>query len=248
MFEEGRKFLKADAWKSWKDIQSGQQKGEPIPPVEKAVPAGSVLIDLVAPSDLVSGEMPVREAIAKRQSLRTYSADSLGLEEISFLLWATQGVREVLKDGTITRRTVPSGGSRQPFETYLLINRVGGIVPGLYRYQPLEHQLCFLYVQDDMREKVIEACHGQRFVADAAAVFFWAAVPYRMEWRYTIASHKVIALEGGHLCQNLYMAAESINAGCCAVAAYDQQKVDAFLGLDGEEEFCIYLAPVGKRP
>jgi hypothetical protein len=30
------------------------------------------------------------------------------------------------------------------------------------------------------------------------------------------------------------------------VAAYDQQAVDALIGVDGEEEFTVYLAPVGK--
>jgi len=41
--------------------------------------------------------------------------------------------------------------------------------------------------------------------------------------------------------------AEAIGAGVCAVAAYDQEALDAFLHLDGEEEFVIYLAPVGKH-
>ena len=68
-----------------------------------------------------------------------------------------------------------------------------------------------------------------------------------MEWRYGIAAHKVIALDAGHVCQNLYLACEAIDAGTCAVAAYDQEAIDALLRLDGKEEFVIYLAPVGKR-
>lgn len=34
--------------------------------------------------------------------------------------------------------------------------------------------------------------------------FFWTSVPARMEWRYDRAAHKVIALDAGHVCQNLY--------------------------------------------
>ncbi|MCG8566330.1 MAG: hypothetical protein MI747_14730 [Desulfobacterales bacterium] len=30
------------------------------------------------------------------------------------------------------------------------------------------------------------------------------------------------------------------------MAAYDQEELDEFLGLDGEDEFALYLAPVGK--
>ncbi len=76
--------------------------------------------------------------------------------------------------------------------------------------------------------------------------FIWTAIPYRMEWRYGLAAHKVIAIDAGHVCQNLYLACEAIVAGTCAVAAYDQDAVDHLIGVDGEEEFAIYLAPVGK--
>ena len=67
-----------------------------------------------------------------------------------------------------------------------------------------------------------------------------------MEWRYDLAAHKLIALDAGHVCQNLYLACEAIHAGTCAVAAYHQQLCDQLLHLDGKEEFVIYLAPVGK--
>ncbi len=57
---------------------------------------------------------------------------------------------------------------------------------------------------------------------------------------------KMIALDAGHLCQNLYLASEAIGAGTCAIGAYDQDKMDAILDVDGKEEFVIYAAPVGK--
>jgi nitroreductase len=53
-------------------------------------------------------------------------------------------------------------------------------------------------------------------------------------------------MDAGHLCQNLYLACEAIRAGTCAIAAYHQQLMDELLGVDGEEEFTLYLAPVGK--
>ena len=58
-----------------------------------------------------------------------------------------------------------------------------------------------------------------------------------MEWRYGLAAHKLIALDAGHMCQNLYLACEAIHAGCCAVAAYHQQLCDQLLRVDGKEEF-----------
>jgi nitroreductase len=52
-------------------------------------------------------------------------------------------------------------------------------------------------------------------------------------------------LDAGHVCQNLYLACEAIQAGTCAIGAYDQAAIDAFLKLDGMDEFVVYLAPVG---
>jgi SagB-type dehydrogenase family enzyme len=97
-----------------------------------------------------------------------------------------------------------------------------------------------------LEEAVVRAAMGQGFVGRGAVTFLWTTIPGRMEWRYGEASYKVIALDAGHVCQNLYLACEAIGAGTCAVAAYDQDASDALLGLDGDTEFTIYMAPVGK--
>ena len=49
-----------------------------------------------------------------------------------------------------------------------------------------------------------------------------------------------------HICQNLYLACEAADAGTCAIAAYDQELADSLIGVDGENEFVLYMAPVGK--
>jgi SagB-type dehydrogenase family enzyme len=97
-----------------------------------------------------------------------------------------------------------------------------------------------------MPRKLTEATLGQAFVGRAAVVFIWTAIPYHMEWRYGLAAHKVIALDAGHVCQNLYLACEAVGTGTCAVAAYHQLLMDRLVRVDGSEEFVIYLAPVGK--
>jgi len=170
----------------------------------------------------------------------------LTLEELSFLLWATQGVVGIAAGGHTAWRTVPSAGSRHPFETYLFINRVQQVGQGLYRYLPFEHQLCFLRAEPQMGRAIGTGCNGQTFAGTAAVTFIWTAIPYRTEWRYGPISPKLIALDAGHLCQNLYLAAEAIGGGACAIAAYQQAALDAVLGVDGVEEFTVYVAPVGK--
>jgi SagB-type dehydrogenase family enzyme len=124
--------------------------------------------------------------------------------------------------------------------------RVTGLAPGVHRYLPLEHQLVTVAELPHIGNAVSRAALGQAFVGSAAVTFVWTAVPYRMEWRYGLAAHKVIAIDAGHVCQNLYLACAAVGAGTCAVAAYHQEGMDKLLGVDGKDEFTIYLAPVGK--
>ena len=103
------------------------------------------MVHLVPPDGFEVGKLSVVEAIGRRRSRRDYSSKPISLEELSFLLWATQGVTDLRREGRSLRRTVPSAGGRHPFETYLLVNFVNGVEQGLYRYLGIEHKLCFLY-------------------------------------------------------------------------------------------------------
>lgn len=242
---EYRAFLKSDHWKEWDDLETDQKKGAPPLPLQKHCPDVTILVDLIPCEELTIGQIPLIEAMEGRKSRRKYLETPLTLEELSFLLWATQGVRKVIPSIQASLRTVPSGGARHPFETYVLVNRVEGLEAGLYRYLPLEHRLCYLSADPQLVEQMHKACLEQ-YVEDCAVAFFWAAIPYRTEWRYSILAHKIIALDAGHLCQNLYLAAEAMGVGVCAIGAYDQEALDRILQLDGEDEFVVYLATVGK--
>lgn len=224
---------------------TAQSEGIQPPPVQKPVPPDSRIFPLPTQESWSIPPCDLQTAIANRESHRRFTADSLSLDELAFLLWATQGVRKELHEAAVLR-TVPSAGCRHPFETYLAILRVDSLENGIYRYLPLDHSLVFVKVVEKLTGQLTAATRGQSFTGQAAVTFLWTAIPERTEWRYAEASYKVIALDAGHVCQNLYLACEAIGAGTCAIAAYEQTLVDALLGVDGEEEFCVYIAPVGK--
>ena len=211
-------------------------------PAQKASHAGFAKIELVPPEKFTLGKMSLADVLRKRRSRRKFIEASLSLEELSFLLWAAQGV----SGEKSFFRTYPSGGARHPFECYISIKNVDGIKPGLYRYYPPEHILVLLFEDGSLNEKIAEACNKQAFVGEGSVIFIWSAVPYRTEWRYDVLSHKIIAIDAGHLCQNLYLAAEAIGCGTCGIGAYNQERMDKIIGADGADEFTIYVAPVGK--
>jgi SagB-type dehydrogenase family enzyme len=243
--EQYRYFLKDTIRRTIDFAETDQHRGVPPPPVEKPFAADARRLDLVAAGQWTIPDVSLQTAIRRRESRRSFRPQPLTLDELSFLLWATQGIRDKVAPGTALR-TVPSAGARHAFEAYVAALNVSSVEPGVYRYLPLEHQLLLEFQVEHMARRIVDAVLGQSFVGNAAAVFIWTAIPRRMEWRYGLAAHKVIAIDAGHVGQNLYLACEAIGAGTCAVAAYHQELMDRFLRVDGEEEFTIYLAPVGK--
>ena len=224
---------------------SAQQRGLPQPPLQHDPPDGAELIDL-PPPDQCAPQADLHACLRDRRSRRKFSTEPLSMEELSYLLWATQGVQRTAGDGYATFRPVPSAGARHPFETYLAVNCVDALPAGVYRYLPLSHQLVRLSEDADLPPRLTAAALGQGFVGRCAVCFLWSCVPYRGEWRYGPRAHKVALLDAGHVGQNLYLACESLGLGTCTIAAYDQQAIDALLGLDGHNEFVVYLAPVGR--
>ncbi len=247
-FKMYRDFLKDSIRKTIDFRASDQHQGVPAPPLEEKVDQNSPRISLpdkeiwspfIERTDLL-------HSFGNRQSRRKFNDQFLNIEELAFLLWATQGQRDPGQKSP-QYRTVPSAGARHSFETYLFSHRVETLPSGLYRYLPLSNELIFIYAVDNQTKRNLsQAVLGQKFISNAAVVFVWTTVPHRMEWRYLEAAHRVILLDAGHVCQNLYLACEAINAGTCAIAAYDQEVMDELLQVDGENQFTIYLAPVGK--
>jgi len=226
--------------------ESDQSKGLPQPPLEVAYDLSKPKINLPSPTDLPYGQKAFIDVINNRRSLRQYSDKALLQEELAYLLWCTQGVMKE-KPSVATLRTVPSAGARHAFETYLLINRVEGLKPGLYRYLALEHKLIEENMENNIAKGLVAGCKGQKTLESSAVAFIWAADAGRMKWRYDVRGYRYMHLDAGHVCQNLYLASESIECGTCAIAAFDDDEMNHILGLDGEQEFVIYVATVGKK-
>ena len=148
-----------------------------------------------------------------------------------------------------TLRTVPSGGARHAFETYLVVRHVEGLRPGAYHYLPMEHALEFLHPVERLEDVVSDTLCGQSWAAKASVIFYWSVVPYRAEWRYGPYAYAPLLVDAGHVGENLYLACASQDLGTCGLRAFRHELCCELFGLDGEEEFIVYAAPVGTvRP
>ena len=248
LIEKGRAFMRGyrDNDPYDEEFESDQDLKLPQPPLTKA-PMASDDNRIALTKDF--SQLPMLhnlpQLIESRRSARIYTQEGMTLEQLSFLLWACQGVKSIRGKAYATLRTVPSGGARHPFETYLMVRNVAGLKPGAYHYLPMEHALEFLHEVEDMDAKINESLYGQSWAAKANVLFYWSMVPYRAEWRYGIYAHRVALIDAGHMGENLYLACTGIGLGCCAIGAFSDERCNQLFGLDGEEEFMLYVVPVG---
>lgn len=243
-YTDRREFMKSSFHKEM-ERESDYKKGVKAPGFCKKEEAGRRIV-LGEPYAGDIEERSFVDIVLGRRSHRLFEHKSLKKDDLSYLLSLTQRIREVHPSGLMCYSPSACSGGRHTYETYLIVQDVEELQQGVYRYDAMSHELILLEERSDTQDRLKEATLKYSFVAKAPIVFVWACIPYRGEWMYGEKSHKPMLLDAGHICQALYLAAESIRLGCCAVAAYHQERLDELIGVDGEDEFSVYLAPVGK--
>ncbi|OGL41427.1 MAG: hypothetical protein A3C43_00170 [Candidatus Schekmanbacteria bacterium RIFCSPHIGHO2_02_FULL_38_11] len=180
--------------------------------------------------------------IRKRHSVRLYSKTPLSLKDLSYLLWCSTGIQRVEQGYEF--RTAPSAGALYPIETYLVVNNVKSLNPGIYHYAIQKHQLEVLKEGQFGKDIAISAL-GQRIAMDAPVVFVWTAVFQRSKWKYDQRAYRYIYLDAGHIAENLAMAAVDLKLGSCQIGALYDDEINDLIGIDGIEESVIYLSVAG---
>jgi len=182
-------------------------------------------------------------ALAQRRSERRFQAVALSEAQLSQLLWAAQGI--TLHAQGYAFRTAPSAGALYPVETYVVVNAVDGIGPGVYHYAVEAHELEQLE-SGDFRAEVARAALDQKMAAQGSIVLVWTAVFQRAKWKYRQRAYRYAYLDAGHIAQNVALAAVALGLGTCQLAALYDDEVNALLGVDGEQESVIYMTVVGR--
>jgi SagB-type dehydrogenase family enzyme len=199
------------------------------------------------------------ECIARRRSVRSFGDRPITLAQLSQLLWASSGTTQsfITPHGQDFYRAAPSAGALYPIETYVIVNHVENLEPGLYHYRvtgldilerPIvegSHALEQLR-QGDLRGDISKAALEQPFCGKAGAVIIWTAVFGRCEWKYRDRAYRYIYLDAGHMAAHLSLAAVALGLGSCQVAAFYDDELNALLDIDGKEEGALYMTAVGN--
>lgn len=197
--------------------------------------------------------------IARRRSIRSYGATPLTILELSRLLWASGGITSsyITPYGQDFYRATPTAGGLYPIETYVVVNKVEELEPGLYHYRVTGKDVLDRPIAEgshaleqlrtgDLRGEIAAAALDQLMCAKAGAVFIWTAVFARSVWKYRDRAYRYIYLDAGHMAAHLSLAAVAMGLGSCPIAAFYDDEVNALLDVDGETEGVVYMTTVGR--
>ncbi len=204
----------------------------------------------------------LEEAIARRRSVRKYSAEPLTLDQVGQILWSAQGIT-----GAGRLRTSPSAGAAYPLELFLLVGKRcvilkqssvpgqnGGrkpardapeaLQPGIYHYEAAGHSLV-LRLPGDLRQDLARAALDQGFIASVPVDIVICAIYTRTSYRYGRRGERYVHIEVGHAGENIHLQALSLGLATVEVGAFDDSAVGKVLGLE-EQVKPVYVMPVGK--
>ncbi|MEN3185252.1 MAG: SagB/ThcOx family dehydrogenase [Atribacterota bacterium] len=195
---------------------------------------------IALPEPKTKGEMSVEEALFRRRSVRNFLDEALTVPELSQLLFAAQGVTEKIYGF----RTTPSAGALYPLELYVVVGKVEGIIPGVYRYHPRDHAI-EMVTEGDRRTELFHSALSQESIREAPVTLLLSAVYERTTRRYGERGIRYVHMEVGHAAQNVYLEAQALGLGTVAIGAFRDEEVTQIVQLP-RNQLPLYLMPVGR--
>jgi SagB-type dehydrogenase family enzyme len=176
--------------------------------------------DILLPAPDKTGGKPLMQALNERQTTRSFTRDSLTLQQLSDLLWAGFGINRPDQG----KRTAPSAMNWQEINIYLTLPG------GSYVYAAESHSLKFINNKDLRKET-----GSQSFVADAALnIVYVADMSRRGKKEGEVVTDSDLFMtyaDAAFIAQNIYLYCASANLGCVVRGSVPQNNLSAELGL-----------------
>jgi SagB-type dehydrogenase family enzyme len=199
------------------------------------------------PSPFTGKNADLLSLMAKRRTNRTTSGHELTNDELSSCLFAGLGITSYVETptGDLPLAMTPSGGARNPFEAFVVLNRGAELAPGIYHYSAAEHSLQKL--NSAVPQQLHQLLANQEWTKDMAAVIVLVAVLERTMWKYSDANaYRVVLIEAGHIAQNIMVAATNMGLCACPTAALAHGPLSEHLGLEALTHTPIYALTLEK--
>jgi SagB-type dehydrogenase family enzyme len=186
--------------------------------------------------------------LRQRRTVREFGRGRVRLSDFGTLIrgtWGQTGFIDADPLGRLVVKTSPSAGARHPIECYVVAWKVEDLPAGLYHYSVRRDRLEQLRL-GDFRAEAVRMASKQQWIRGAAFLCIMTAVTDRVFWKYRLPdAYRVFFLDAGHLAQTFALLATSLGLGSFTTAALQETRIERFCGLDGVQEFPVYLCGAG---
>lgn len=236
-----------------KMARSAPGAAPPVPMVEDGIFAPIPIIKSYSEAERVSLPPPAKisalfaDTLLNRRSQRDYTGGPLSIQDFSTLVHYSCGVTGYVPAYGYERlplRTFPSSGGLQAPEVYLSVQSVESVRPALYHYHAVDHAIELLK-PGSHGGLLREVCLDQPWVETSSVVFVITGYYERLKWKYQARGYRFMCMDAGFLGQNIYLAAEAMSLGACAIAGFMDDAIEVLFGIDGEDEVPLLIVCVG---
>ena len=129
-------------------------------------------------------------------------------------------------------------------QLYLYAHRVGGLLPGVYRFWPECAELQRVQ-SGDQRVAAAALSLGQDLAGNACVAFSMIGDLDRAAGTYGDRGYRYVHFEAGAIGQRLYLAAEALGLGATGIGAYYDDEVHRHLNLTTKQGQVVYHFAIG---
>lgn len=200
-------------------------------------------------------DAPFSRILENRRSWRHPAAQPLALDTLGEFLYRSARVKSILpvdpQRGMFhetSTRPAACGGATYTLELYLSVNRVEGLAPGFYHYDPLRHELEHLSEPTASSRRLLTDAMASAGIENQPDLLITLASRFgRVAWKYESVAYSLVLKEVGALVEQMYLVATALDLAPCALGAGNS---DVFLrasGLDFFEETSVGEFMLSRR-
>lgn len=210
-------------------------------------------VDLIRPDldRLAREDLSLTAALEERRSRRGFGDPPLTLPQLGEFLYRTARQRRAFTGESgqeLGSRPYPGGGAVYELEIYLSVSACGGLAPGFYHYDPREHRLWKLASRPEAIAALLRDAAAAAMQPAAPQVLLTIAARFaRVFWKYEGMGYALILKDVGVLYQTMYLVAEAMGLGACALGVGNADLFAAAAGVDYHAESSVGELILGSR-
>ncbi|QIW23861.1 SagB/ThcOx family dehydrogenase [Sulfolobus sp. S-194] len=194
------------------------------------------------------------KVIAKRRSNRTFIKGEMELDDLSTILYFSQGITTKVKldlQGIMNEnlfqkfRATPSGGALYPIDLYVISLNIRGLEKGIYKYQPYSHSLVYInnFNLDNLYK--LSDFNYVNGVENVNVIILLASKILRSFYKYGELSLKLGLIEIGEIAYAIHLVSQALGYSSLDYAGFNKHNAEEIINIDGIFSHAVHMILVG---